>query len=264
MLTVLTIAGFDPSAGAGVLADIKTMSAFGCYGVAAVTSLTLQNTQGVFGAYHQTGEAVIGQLGPLFDDFEIAAVKTGMLPTGEVIRAVASVIASRKVERLVVDPVVRSTTGYDLIDDEALRVLVEELFPLATLITPNLVESERISGVRITDRGAMERAAKAMRGLGARAVLIKGGDGEGPDAIDLLLDDEGYSTFSAERVVSRNTHGTGCTLSSAIACLLAGNTSLGDAVARAKQYVVSGIRTAPDLGRGRGPLNHFPHGADLS
>lgn len=264
MLTVLTIAGFDPSAGAGVLADIKTMSAFGCYGVAAVTSLTLQNTQGVFGAYHQSGEAVAGQLGPLFDDFEIAAVKTGMLPTGEVIRAAVSVIASRKVERLVVDPVVRSTSGYDLIDDAALRILIEELFPLATVVTPNLVEAERISGIRITDRDTIRRAAVAIRGLGARAVLIKGGDGDGPEAIDLLLDDEGYSTFSAERVVSRNTHGTGCTLSSALACLLARNVSLGDAVARAKQYVVSGIQTAPGLGRGRGPLNHFPHGADLS
>jgi hydroxymethylpyrimidine kinase/phosphomethylpyrimidine kinase len=263
MLTILTIAGFDPSAGAGVLADIKTMSAFGCYGVAAVTSLTLQNTEGVFGAYHQSSEAVTGQLAPLFDDFDIAAVKTGMLPSSDVIRAVASLIASGKVNRLVVDPVVRSTSGYDLIDDEALLSLIESLFPLASVVTPNRAEAERISGIRIIDRETMQRAATAIRDRGARAVLITGGDVQGSEATDLLLDAGGFFTYSAERIASRNTHGTGCTLSSALACLLARGASLREAIAQAKQYVVSAIQTAPGLGHGHGPLNHFPQGADL-
>ncbi|HET9532049.1 MAG TPA: bifunctional hydroxymethylpyrimidine kinase/phosphomethylpyrimidine kinase, partial [Blastocatellia bacterium] len=258
-----TIAGFDPSAGAGVLADIKTMSAFGCYGVAAITSLTLQNTMGVFGAYHQTGEAVTGQLAPLFDDFDIAAVKTGMLPSSDVIEAVASWVASRHIDHLVVDPVVRSTSGYDLINDEALRSLVERLFPLATIVTPNRAEAERISGSSITDSASLERAARIIRDQGARAVLITGGDRAERTATDLLVDADGSFTFSAERVESRNTHGTGCTLSSAIACLLARKLPLRDCIAQAKQYVVSSIQTAPGLGHGHGPLNHFPHGAEL-
>ncbi|HSE96844.1 MAG TPA: bifunctional hydroxymethylpyrimidine kinase/phosphomethylpyrimidine kinase [Blastocatellia bacterium] len=264
MRTILTIAGFDPSAGAGILADIKTMSAFGCYGVAAITSLTLQNTTGVFGAYNQTGESVTGQLAALFDDFDIAAVKTGMLPTAEVIEAVASVIASRSAGPLVVDPVVRSTSGYDLIDDMALGSLVGTLFPLATIVTPNRAEAERITGVHITDRPAAELAAKVIREKQGRAVLLQDWDGQSPEATDLLLDEEGFFDYSSDRIVSRNTHGTGCTLSSAIASLLARGVSLRDAIPVAKQYVVSGIQTAPGLGRGHGPLNHFPHGADLT
>ena len=148
MITVMTIAGFDPSAGAGVLADIKTMSAFSCYGVAAITSLTLQNTQGVFGAYHQTREVVRGQLEPLFDDFDIAAIKTGMLPTRDVIEEVADALSSRAIAHVIVDPVVRSTSGYDLIDDRALAALIDLLFPLATVVTPNRAEAERITGSR--------------------------------------------------------------------------------------------------------------------
>lgn len=160
MLTVMTIAGFDPSAGAGVLADIKTISAFGCFGVAAITSLTLQNTQGVFGAHHQTREAVRGQLEPLFDDFDIAAIKTGMLPTREVIEEAAEAISARSINHVVVDPVVRSTSGYDLIDDRALGSLIDLLFPLASLVTPNRAEAERITGSEINDLSQMEQAAR--------------------------------------------------------------------------------------------------------
>src|ERR1044071_9468514 len=136
-IVILTVAGFDPSAGAGILADIKTMSTFGCYGVAAVTSLTMQNTQGVFGAYHQPKEVVREQLAPLFDDFNIAAVKTGMLPSIEVIRDVADVIRAKRIQHVVVDPVVRSTSGFDLIDDKALDELITRLIPLASVVTPN-------------------------------------------------------------------------------------------------------------------------------
>ncbi|HVG19614.1 MAG TPA: bifunctional hydroxymethylpyrimidine kinase/phosphomethylpyrimidine kinase [Blastocatellia bacterium] len=260
-IVVMTVAGFDPSAGAGILADIKTMSAFGCYGIAAVTSLTLQNTQGVFGAYHQDRESVRGQMGPLFDDFDVAAVKTGMLPSAGVIQEVADAVRANGVERLVVDPVVTSTSGFDLIDDEALDALITCLFPLASLVTPNAAEAERITGIHVNDGATMQAAAEAILALGPRAVLVKGGDVQSEKATDLLLDSTGGATgvtFSVERVRSKSTHGTGCTLASALACLLARGHALRDSVPVAKRYVYEAIRSAPGLGRGHGPLNHFP------
>jgi hydroxymethylpyrimidine kinase/phosphomethylpyrimidine kinase len=257
-IVVMTIAGFDPSAGAGILADIKTMSAFGCYGVAAVTSLTLQNTQGVFGAYHQQREVVRGQVEPLFDDFNIAAVKTGMLPGIEVIEEVTDLIRAKNIEHLVVDPVVRSTSGFDLIDDKALDALITRLIPLAAVVTPNAVEAERITGIHIKDIATMEKAAVAILALGPSAVLIKGGDVRAEEATDLLLDSNGLVMFSTKRAHSRNTHGTGCTLASALACLLAQGRTLRDSVSIAKQYVYEAILSAPGLGQGHGPLNHFP------
>ena len=259
MITVMTIAGFDPSGGAGVLADIKTISAFGCFGVAAITSLTLQNTQGVFGAYHQTREVVRGQLEPLFDDFDIAAVKTGMLPTREVIEEVAGAISARSIDHVVVDPVVRSTSGFDLIDDRALASLIDLLFPLAYLVTPNRAEAERITGIEIDGPSRMEQAARKIFSLGPRAVLVKGGDVKDEKATDLFIDSGGAATYSSERVISTNTHGTGCTLSSALACLLASGYPLRAGLPIAKQYIVEAITNAPGLGRGHGPLNHFPH-----
>ena len=262
-IVILIVAGFDPSAGAGILADIKTTSAFGCYGVAAVTSLTLQNTQGVFGAYHQTKEVVRQQIEPLFDDFSIAAVKTGMLPSVEVIRDVADVIRAKKIAHVVVDPVVRSTSGFDLIDDKALDELITRLIPLASVVTPNAVEAERITGIHITDLATMEKAAAAILALGPRAVLIKGGDLKSDEATDLLLDASGSVTFSTKRILSTNTHGTGCTLASALACLLAQGRTLRDSVSLAKQYIYEAILGAPGLGRGHGPLNHFPKGSAL-
>ncbi|HJQ70006.1 MAG TPA: bifunctional hydroxymethylpyrimidine kinase/phosphomethylpyrimidine kinase [Blastocatellia bacterium] len=258
MITVMTIAGFDPSAGAGILADIKTMSAFGCYGVAAITSLTLQNTQGVFGAHHQTREVVRGQLEPLFDDFDIAAVKTGMLPTRDVIEEVADALSSKAIAHVVVDPVVRSTSGYDLIDDRALAALIDLLLPMATVVTPNRAEAERITGAEVATVTQMESAARRILALGSEAVLIKGGEIEGEQATDLLLDSSGVTTFSAERVDSTSTHGTGCTLASALACLMASGLTLREAVPAAKQYVVEAIKGAPGLGHGHGPLSHFP------
>lgn len=253
MRTILTIAGFDPSGGAGVLADIKTISRFGCFGVAAVTSLTLQNTQGVFGAYHQGAEAVTRQVSVLFDDFEISAIKIGMLPSREVVEAVADQIRLRGVPHIVVDPVVRSTSGSDLIDDDSLRAIVEHLLPLATVVTPNVAEAEKISGGSIQDKMQMERAARQILELGARAVLVTGGDMEGELATDLLVDG-GVVEFSSERVRSKHTHGTGCTLSSALACLLAQGHSLNESIPIAKRYLVEAIKAAPGLGQGRGPL----------
>jgi hydroxymethylpyrimidine/phosphomethylpyrimidine kinase len=256
----MTIAGFDPSGGAGILADIKAISAMGGFGVAAITSLTFQNTLGVFGAAHQSREAVRRQIEPLFADFQIAAAKTGMLPTTEVIEEVAALIREYRLAPLVVDPVVRSTSGYDLIDDRALAALVENLFPLATVVTPNATEAERLTSIRVSDSAAMQQAAARIREMGARAVLVKGGDVINDAATDLLLDEDGARTFVAERVTSSNTHGTGCTLAAAIAALLARGATLADAVEQAKRYIVEAIRHAPRLGHGHGPLNHFPSG----
>ncbi len=171
----LTIAGVDPSGGAGIIADIKTFSAFGCFATAAIASLTFQNTQGVFGASNQTAETVRAQVLPVLDDMEVAALKTGMLPTGEIIEEVARIVAEYKLENFVVDPVVRSTSGFDLITDAALKVLIEKLFPLSIVITPNIPEAERITGMKIENVEDIRRAAKIMQSFGAKNVLIKGG-----------------------------------------------------------------------------------------
>ena len=257
---VLTIAGFDPSGGAGVLADIKTFTAFGCHGLAAITSLTFQNTQQVCGALHQSAEVTLKQLEPLFDDFEISAIKTGMLPTAEIVRAVAGIIKAHPVPVVVVDPILKSTSGFSLMDDLALDSLKGDLFPLASLVTPNLEEARRISGFDITDEREIEPAAKAILKIGVGAVLITGGDVDSRLATDLLLDSQGPTAFSAERIKSAHTHGTGCTLASALTCLLVRGRSLRDSVPIAKEYVARAISAAPAVGRGRGPLNHFPPG----
>lgn len=269
----LTIAGFDPSGGAGVVADIKTFTAFDCFAVAAVTSLTFQNTMGVFGAAHQTRKTVRAQVLPLIEDFSIACAKTGMLPTREVIREVALLFRETSLPAAVVDPVVRSTSGYDLIDDEALRALVSELLPLARVVTPNIPEAERITGLRIEDEEGMRRAARAMREMGARAVLVKGGhlkeraEGRGqtdkrePDtgrvqtALDLLDAEEGVTLYRGEWIETTSTHGTGCTLSAAIAACLGRGLGLEESVAAAKRFVTDAIRQAPGLGHGHGPIN---------
>ncbi|MEJ7615643.1 MAG: bifunctional hydroxymethylpyrimidine kinase/phosphomethylpyrimidine kinase [Pyrinomonadaceae bacterium] len=254
----LTIAGFDPSGGAGVIADIKTFTAFGCFATAAVTSLTYQNTTGVFGAAHQTAEAVRAQVMPVVEDFPVACAKTGMLPTGEVIKEVARLFKQEALPAPIVDPVVRSTSGYDLIDDEALTALVRELMPLAALVTPNIFEAERITGLKIADLEGMERAARRLRELGARAVLIKGGHHvpAGGDAVDILDEGGQVTHHSGPRIETTATHGTGCTLAAAIAACLAQGRTLAQSVAVAKRFVAEAIRQAPGLGRGSGPIEH--------
>lgn len=253
----LTIAGVDPSGGAGILADIKTFTAFGCFGAAAVTSLTFQNTTGVFGAEHSSAETVRRQVQPIFDDYQVAAVKTGMLPTEEVILAVAELMKTNDVEHIVVDPVVRSTSGYDLIDDIALGALIKDLFPLAAVITPNIPEAERISGLTIQDFDDINAAANTMHGLGARAVLIKGGHIEDRRSTDHLFVNGKHNAFDAERIHTTATHGTGCTLSAAIAANLALGFDLKESISIAKSFVTEAIRTAPNLGRGHSPINHL-------
>lgn len=266
MQVVLTIAGFDPSGGAGTLADIKTIMAFGCFGVAAITSLTSQNTLAVYGATHQTAAGLRAQLDPVLEDFEIAAVKLGMLPNREIIECVAEVLERHAFPHVVLDPVIRSTSGYDLIDDAALAALQERLLPLADIITPNLPEAERLTGLKVTDLASMRQAGVLIRAQAANstapsanhrkhAVLVKGGHLP-EEAVDVLDDGQTVRHLHAPKLATRNTHGTGCTLSAAIAAALADGAELFEAVQRAKRYVSAAIRQAPDLGHGAGPLNH--------
>jgi hydroxymethylpyrimidine kinase/phosphomethylpyrimidine kinase len=257
MPVALTIAGFDPSGGAGVVADIKTFTAFGCFATAAVTSLTFQNTTGVFGATHQTAADVRAQVLPVVEDFRVAGVKTGMLPTREVISEVARLLRETALSEIgaIIDPVVRSTSGFDLIDDDALAALKSELLPLARLVTPNLPEAERLTGLEIKTEADMRRAAALMREMGARAVLVKGGHLTG-EAADLLDDGGHVRFFRAPRIETDATHGTGCTLAAAIAACLARGMNLDAAVGAAKHFVTEAIRRSPQLGRGFSPVNH--------
>lgn len=259
---VMTVAGFDPSAGAGVLADIKTISAFGCYGIAAVTSVTHQNTQIIAGACNQTPASLRQQMSMLFDDFDVAAIKTGMLPTEEIVKEVATLVSERDLH-VIVDPVLRSTSGQELSDERATEALLKYLLPLSSLVTPNVTEAERLSGTVIRDRRSMEQAASELRSRGARAVLITGGDSESDNCLDMLLDDQGTTVFDSGRVRSQHTHGTGCTLASAIACLMARGKTLRESIPIAKLYVTQAILHAPQLGHGHGPLNHFPPGSNF-
>ncbi len=257
----LTIAGLDPSGGAGVIADVKTFSRFGCFAAAAITSLTFQNTQKVSGAAHQTAEVVRRQIEPILDDYEVSALKTGMLPTGEIISEIAAVIGANNLKNFVVDPVVRSTSGYDLIDDEALKSLIARLFPLAAVITPNIPEAERIAQMRIDGESDITRAAQKMQSLGARNVLIKGGhfaviNADGVKmSRDYLFTGKNLQIFEAEYIETRATHGTGCTLSAAIAANLALGKDLAESVSVAKNFVFEAIRTAPLIGKGSSPIN---------
>ena len=260
----LTIAGLDPSGGAGIVADIKTFEAFGCFATAAISSLTFQNTTGVFGAVHSSAETVRGQVEPIVNDFAVSGVKTGMLPTREVIDEAARLIREHNLSNLIVDPVVRSTSGYDLIDNDALRSLTEMLFPLADLITPNIPEAERISGVAIVTEEDVADAAGLMREMGARNVLIKGGHFGNAEcgmrsaeskATDYLFLNGELHRIEGDYHETSATHGTGCVLSAAIAANLALGKPLLEAVTISKQFVNEAIRTAPNIGHGHSPIN---------
>jgi hydroxymethylpyrimidine kinase/phosphomethylpyrimidine kinase len=252
----ITIAGLDPSGGAGIIADINTFSAFGCFAAAAVASITFQNTTGVFGAVHQSGETVRRQVEPILADYSVAAVKTGMLPTHEVIETVAALIGPSGIPAVVVDPVVRSTSGYDLIDDSALHSLMELLFPLAVVITPNIPEAERIAAMAIESESDVREAAGIMRAKGARNVLIKGGHFRSESgARDFLFEGDRLHVFEAEYIDTTATHGTGCTLAAAITANLALGRPLVEAVDISKRFVTAAIRTSPGLGTGHSPIN---------
>jgi len=261
----LTIAGLDPSGGAGIVADIKTFTAFGCFASAVVSSVTFQNTTGVFGAVHQTADSVRRQTEAVLEDYTVAAMKTGMLPTREIIEEVARIISKNDLKNVIVDPVVRSTSGFDLIDDKALDALIEKLFPLADLITPNLPEAERITHTKIISESNISNAAAIMRGQGAKNVLIKGGhfsekgrNGEAEKnrtARDYLFIGEEILILESEFIETTATHGTGCTLAAAIAANRALGHELREALRIAKEFVTNAIRTAPHLGTGNSPIN---------
>ena len=255
----LTIAGFDPSGGAGVLADARTFAAFGFQASAAITSITFQNRARVFGAVHQSGEAVRAQVLPLLDGYKIVCSKIGMLPTREVVREVARLFRETDLPSPVVDPVIISTSGQRLMEEDALDSLISQLLPVARLITPNIPEAEQLTGISITSEPEMRRAATMIRALGARGVLIKGGhmgeqeaEGDNEDerfsltseSID-LLDNEGRVTvFRERRIPGGKLHGSGCVLSAAIAAGLGQGMTLEDSVSTAKRFVWEAIRVA--------------------
>ncbi len=255
--TVLSVAGSDCSGGAGIQADLKTIGALGLYGMSAVTAITVQNTCGVYRTEPVPSGLVEEQMRAVFQDIRPDAVKIGMVGTSGNVRAIVSVLKEYR-PAAVLDPVMVSTSGRELLDQEASAILTEELFPLVTVITPNLPEAECLWGSCISCETQREQAAEWMARKYQCSVLVKGGHAAG-GADDLLYDRQSGRTiwYRAERADAENTHGTGCTLSSAIACGLARGRSLEDSVWEAKQYVAGAIRDGLDLGKGNGPLNHF-------
>jgi len=257
----LTIAGSDSGGGAGIQADLKTFSALGVYGASVITALTAQNTKGVQAIHDVPAAFVTAQLDSVFSDLTVGAVKIGMLSRPDVIEAVAAGLArhARGIP-VVLDPVMVATSGDRLIAGEAVAFLRDRLLPLADLITPNLPEAAVLLGEDGADEAGAEDQARRLLALGARAVLVKGGHGTGPDSVDHLVTAGGEARrLAAKRVATRNTHGTGCTLSAAIAAHLALGRSMGEAVAGAKDYLTAALKAADGLsiGSGQGPVHHF-------
>ena len=253
---LLTIAGFDPSCGAGVAADLKTFAAHNCYGVAAVTALTVQSTQGVRAVHATPAAALRGQLEALAEDSALAAVKIGMLANRANASAVAEFLDKHSFPHVVLDPVSRPTEGnVELLDAPGLKFLRDELLKRATVITPNMLEAELLTGMEVRDLNAMKAAAQKLMEMGARAVIVTGGHLEKPT--DVLCDAVGLETFGGDHVKSLNTHGSGCTFSSAIAAQLACGQHLRDAAILAKAYVMKAIEKSYSTGKGAGPLNQL-------
>ena len=256
MKTALTIAGSDSSGGAGIQADIKTMTANGVYAMSAVTALTAQNTTGVYGILESTPEFLASQLDCIFTDIFPDAVKTGMVSSTGLIEVIADKLKQYKAQNIVVDPVMVATSGSRLISQEAVDALKELLLPLATVLTPNIPEAEVLSGLTISGPADMEKAAQAIGEAYGCAVLCKGGH-DLNDANDLLWRDGTCKWFHGRRIDNPNTHGTGCTLSSAIASNLAKGCDLDTAVERAKAYLSGALAAMLDLGVGQGPMDHL-------
>src|ERR1700730_5056806 len=256
---VLTIAGFDPSSGAGVTADVKTIAAHGCYGVGCITALTVQSTAGVRRVETISPETVTDTLEGLGSDLEISAVHIGMLGSGKVVRAVSDFLEKAGLGNIVLDPVIKSSSGRDLIDAAGARFLVERLLPLATVITPNVDEAADLTGLSVSNLEQMRLAATRLHAMGAASVVITGGNLE--KAIDLLsfTSRRGaeQEVFKSDRLKSNSTHGTGCAFATAIACHLARGRGLPEAVLLAKAYVAAAIANAHPLGLGVGPVHHL-------
>ena len=267
---VLTIAGSDSSGGAGIQADIKTMSAIGVYAASAVTAVTAQNTLGVDGVQGIDPDMVARQIDAVFSDLRPDAVKIGMLYSRSIVEAVADRFCHWRPQNVVLDPVMISTSGSRLIEEDAVEAIKEKLFPFAPLLTPNLMEAEHLTGIAIDGIAPAREAARCIVEKGCRAALVKGGHLEGNDMCDVLYCRQpsagadvlpsGCILYSNPKIESRNLHGTGCTLSSAIATFLAGSSKLDEAVCKAKEYIGTAINRGKnmDIGHGNGPLWHFP------
>ena len=255
MKTALSIAGSDSSGGAGIQADLKTMTMNGVFAMSAITALTAQNTTGVTGIFEVTPDFLKEQINQVFDDIRPDAVKIGMVASSPLIEAIAERLIHYKAENIVVDPVMVATSGAKLLEDDAVETLVNKLIPLSTVITPNIPEAEILSGMTITNEEEMIEAAKYINEKYKCAVLLKGGHNIN-DANDLLYSDEKVTWFKGKRIDNPNTHGTGCTLSSAIASNLAKGFTLEESVKRAKDYISGALSAMLDLGKGSGPMNH--------
>ena len=254
----MTIAGSDSGGGAGIQADLKTFSALGVYGASTLTAITAQNTVAVTAVHELPTDVITAQIEAVITDIGVDAVKTGMLSSSSIVEAVAGELARFGIRNLVVDPVMVAKSGDPLLREEAVESVRTRLVPLAALVTPNIPESETLTGLEIETDDDMKEAARRILAMGAGAVVVKGGHREGP-ATDLFFDGDQFTEFSSERFDTVNTHGTGCTFASAAAAGLAQGKSLPEAVAQAKEYVTEAIRNSYPLGQGHGPVHHFYH-----
>lgn len=256
MKNVLTIAGSDSSGGAGIQADLKTFSAQGVFGMSVITAVTAQNTQGVLAVEDISLENIKQQIEAIFTDIEVSAVKIGMVSISQTIQTIAEQLKKYQAKNIVVDPVMVSKSGYHLLKPEAKVTLINELLPLAKVTTPNIPEAEVITGMQIKNLEDMKEAAQYIFNLGPQNVLVKGGH-LSTEAIDVLYDGQEFSYFTSPRIKTKNTHGTGCTLSSAIAANLAQDLSVGESVKKAKEYITIAIEHSLSIGKGYGPTHHF-------
>ena len=252
----MTIAGSDSGGGAGIQADLKTFAALGVYGTVTLTAITAQNTVGVSGVHEIPTDMIVAQMDAVMGDIGADAVKTGMLSSQEIVEVVASQIQRHGIRSLVVDPVMVAKSGDSLLRDDAVDAVRTRLVPLSAVVTPNIPEAEALTGMTIESDDDVREAARRIVEMGARSVVVKGGHREGP-ATDVLYDGSSFREYSAPRIDTVNTHGTGCTFASAVAAGLAQGKSVEEAVGQAKEYVTEAIRASFPIGRGHGPLNHF-------
>lgn len=256
MRTALTIAGSDSGGGAGIQADLKTFSAHQVFGMSVITAVTAQNTVEVRSIQTMSKEIIRDQISAVFDDIEVHAVKIGMLGSAENIETVAEMLHTYKPQHIILDPVMIAKSGHHLLEMEAVVALKKRLIPMATIVTPNLPEAETLSGITIQSKQDLYEACSIIEQLGAKAILLKGGHSVG-NPNDLFYDGTNYSWLRSERINTKNTHGTGCTLSSAIAANLANGLGIEDAIGQAKEYITKAIRESFAIGNGHGPVNHF-------
>ena len=254
---VLTIAGSDSGGGAGIQADLKAMSANGVYAMSVITAITAQNTEEVTDVLELPTSIIAAQLDAIFNDFDVAAVKTGMLSSTDIVKTVVKLLKPQQVKNLVVDPVMIAKGGQALLKPDAIDTIKKELFPLALLVTPNVHEAQQLSGIEITSLADARRAAKTIHQFGCANVLIKGGHLASDRATDLLYDGCFFNIYKGEFIDTPHTHGTGCTFASAIAAHIARGKTVPDAVQTAKTYLTEAIRHSLAIGHGKGPTNHF-------